>query len=152
MRDELRVVSSELRVCREAARSASPRSRLPTRNCRRSGFTLIEALLSAVLIVMGIAGALGAISAGVRAKAAADFYASASLLAQQKMAEIEAAPALSAGEEKGDFGEDHPGYQWRYTVEEGPEGLWLVRLRIMETAQSGRPREAEVTTYLLRRG
>jgi hypothetical protein len=112
---------------------------------------LVEALLAAVLIVVGIAGLLGAISAGLRAKVAGEFYSTAALLAQQRLAEMEAAPSLSLGEERGDFSPEHPHYQWTALVEEGPTGLLLVRLRINE-ATNGQPgRNAELATYLLRR-
>ncbi|NIM05489.1 MAG: hypothetical protein GTO55_05055 [Armatimonadetes bacterium] len=133
---------------REQPRVENHRLRLHSRH----GFTLVEALLAAVLIVIGIAGALGAISAGLRAGAAGDFYRVSALLAQQKMAELEAAPQLSVGEEEGDFEPDYTGYDWSYTIEEGPEGLWLVRLKISETTDAERSREAEIVTYLLRRG
>ena len=114
-----------------------------------AGFTLVEALIAIVLIIIGIGGALGAISAGLRAHTAGAFYSTAATLAQQKMAEIEAAPKLSAGSQEGDFLPDYPAYRWESAIQEGPEGLWEVTVQIAEVTQ--KKRHAQITTYLLRR-
>ena len=115
------------------------------------GFTLVEAMITAVLIVVGIVGALGAISAGLRAQAAGQFYYTASMLAEQKMADLESQSKLKAGEEQGDFAPDHPDYTWSVAVSEGPEGLWQVRLTVTEVVAGKQGRSAEIETYLLRR-
>jgi general secretion pathway protein I len=50
--------------------------------------------------------------------AAARFYTHAPLLAQSKLAELEAdASAMSAGE-SGDFGEEFPGYYWSVAADD----------------------------------
>jgi type II secretory pathway pseudopilin PulG len=119
------------------------------------GFTLVEALVAAVILIIGISGALGAISAGVRAQSAADFYSTTASLAQQKMAELECRSDLSVGEESGTFEAPYEAYKWSYVIEEtpqdGPQGLWYVKLTIAKTNEPGFTRQAEIVTYLLRR-
>ncbi len=157
MSPESRVQSPE--SARET--SVAVHSRLSTLDSRlqtpdsRLGFTLVEAVVAAVLVAIGVVGALGAIGAAARAQAAAGFYHDTALLAQEKMAELEAAPSLEAGEKKGDFGEAHPGYEWKTQVEpltgeeEWTKHLWKVRVGVSRP-ETG-PRRAEVVTYLLKR-
>lgn len=139
------------------AKGGQSRRRHLTLNAERlmlnasGGFTLVEAMIAAVLIVIGIVGALGAISAGLRAQAAGQFYYTASMLAEQKMADLESQSKLKAGEEQGDFAPDHPDYTWSVAVSEGPEGLWQVRLTVSEVVAGKQGRSAEIETYLLRR-
>ena len=45
------------------------------------------------------------------------FVTTASLLAQSKMAEMEAADPGDLGSESGDFGDDYPDYSWRVTID-----------------------------------
>jgi prepilin-type N-terminal cleavage/methylation domain-containing protein len=119
---------------------------------RRRGFTLIEALVAAVILVVGIAGALAAISAGLRAQGVAAYYQTATWLLQEKLADLESASTLSAGEDNGSFGEP-AGYRWRTEVAQGPENsrLWLVTVQVEEPPEAPTPRKSEITTYLLQR-
>jgi general secretion pathway protein I len=48
----------------------------------------------------------------------ARFLTTASLLAQSKMAEMEAIGMKNIKSEAGDFGRDFPDYEWRMTVKE----------------------------------
>lgn len=158
-------------------KSLKPNSGRFTRRSRRMaerGFTLVEVLIATVLIVVGVAGALAAISAGVRAQSAGEFYNAAALLGQQKMAELELDPDLAAGTTSGDFMPDHPGYQWTATVQEAPSGLlqltpaieeqpakeaqtppesklWEIHLEVTETQDAKSSRKAELDTYILKR-
>jgi len=150
MRLESRVRGLESRVGKEGDSVLTLDPRLSTPDSPH-GFTLVEALVAVVLVAMGIVGALGAISAGLRARSAANFYHNAALLAQAKLAELESASRLSSGEKSGDFAPDYADYRWNGQIEEGPEGLWLVRVRVSKPASKGQSRQAEVMTYLLRR-
>lgn len=118
----------------------------------RRGFTLVEALIAIVLIVIGIGGALGAVSAGLRAQTAGAFYSDAALLAQSKMAEIESASDLSPGVTNGDFLPEAPQFAWTCRIEEGPEGLglWHVALEVFH-ANGGDNRHVHLDTYLVKR-
>jgi len=116
------------------------------------GFTLVEALIAIVLIVIGIGGAMGAISAGLRAQTAGRFYSTAARLAQGKIAEIESSSDLSPGVTEGDFLPEAPGFFWTCEIVEQPEltGLWQVHLEVAHRAASD-TRSVSIDTYLLKR-
>jgi Tfp pilus assembly protein PilV len=116
-----------------------------------TGFTLIEALVAAVILVVGIGGALAAISAGLRAETVADYYQTSSLLLQEKLVELTSAPKLEAGQQSGVF--DEPaGYRWLTEISEGPKaGLWLVKIQVTEPREQLNSRQSEIVTYLLKR-
>lgn len=87
------------------------------RRCRR-GFTLIEMIVATLLLALGIVGLLSAISTSTRASGIADSIHTATLLAQQKLSEIELQPSsLTGGDQQGDFGDAFSGFRWRETVE-----------------------------------
>jgi Tfp pilus assembly protein PilV len=125
---------------------------------RKSGFTLIEALVACVLVVIGIAGALSAISASLHAEGAAKFYQSAGPLAQAKLAEIENDPNTEAGTDEGDFGDKYPGFAWSSKIttitdtDDGPKGLWEASVTVYEVNDRRNPRQVTLSTYLLRQG
>jgi|GEM_PF-3201288 len=116
----------------------------------QGGFTLVEALVAAVILVIGIAGALAAISAGLQAQTVADYYQTTGWLLQEKLAELEAAPQLTAGRQSGAFA-GSPEYTWVTEITEGPEGLWLVKVQVEESRGKNSARQSEITSYLLRR-
>jgi general secretion pathway protein I len=64
------------------------------------------------------------------------FLTTASLLAQSRMAEIDATDPRSVVSANGDFGEDYPGYTWRVEVS-AVEELPLLK-RITLTVTQGR--------------
>jgi hypothetical protein len=60
------------------------------------------------------------ISAATRSTGVANEYTTAALLAQQKFAELGASPdQLTAGEQQGDFGIEHPSFSWDQAIELG---------------------------------
>jgi general secretion pathway protein I len=82
------------------------------------GFTLLE-ILSAIAILAIVLTALfrlhlQTLDMGTDAR----FYATAPLLAQEKIAQIEAAGGQQARTDSGDFGEEFPRYRWQTDVAE----------------------------------
>jgi type II secretory pathway pseudopilin PulG len=119
-------------------------------NYGNTGFTLIEALVAAVILVVGIGGALGAISAGLRAETVADYYQTSTWLLQDKLTELSSSPKLEAGQKSGIF--DEPaGFRWLTDSSEGPEGLWLVKIQVTAPQEQMNSRQGEIVTYLLKR-
>jgi Tfp pilus assembly protein PilV len=122
------------------------------------GFTLLEALVAAVLVIIGLAGAMSAISAGIRAQTAARFYQIAGMLAEQKMTDLENDPDLEAGQNHGDFGNTYEGYTWDSEVvtiadtDDGPKGLYKVSVMVTQDTEPEYGRKATLVTYLLRQG
>lgn len=85
---------------------------------RRAGFTVIEMIVAAALLVIGVAATLKAIGMATRTTGIASEYTTASLLAQQRISEIEAQPdQISGGSQTGDFGEEYPQFSWEMATE-----------------------------------
>lgn len=117
---------------------------------RAKGFTLVEVVVATVVLSLGLIGALTAFSMASRAAAASRNDTIISLLAQQKLAEVqlEDRNALAPGATSGDFGEDYPDYRWQLTVEE-PDELNVVAVHLVIFApQSGRERETRFSTTI----
>lgn len=115
--------------------------------CAR-GFTLIEMVVATILLAIGVVAALQCMAASSRTCGVANEYATAALLAQQHLAEVEAqADTLTGGEQQGEFGDAYPGFTWRQAVE--PTDLpAVVRLTLTIEWPSGSARRmSQFTTY-----
>ena len=85
---------------------------------RRRGFTLLEVIVSLVLLATGLVMVMEAFTVGLRTSAAADRRSVAALLLQDKMEELKKEPLLTSGSDEGDFGEDFEEYMWRVDISE----------------------------------
>ncbi len=88
-----------------------------------AGFTLIEVLVSFVILAVTLGVAFEIFSAGLRGGRAAGALATATLYAESRLATVGVEERLEDGATSGDFGD---GYRWRVAVrrfETGPEGL-----------------------------
>jgi general secretion pathway protein I len=83
---------------------------------RDSGFTFLEVMVAVALLAITLTAVLGSQSQSVSLASESRFYTTATLLAQGKMAEIEAKDFGTLSSDSGDFGEDFPGYTWEVTV------------------------------------
>ena len=81
------------------------------------GFTFLEVMVAVALLAIALTAVLGSQSQSVSLASEARFYTTVTLLAQGKMAEIEAKDLDTLSSESGDFGEDFPGYTWEVTVD-----------------------------------
>src|SRR5512142_3472141 len=85
---------------------------------RSRGFTLVEMIVAAVVLVLGVVSAMACIGSATRSTGTAADYTTAALLAQQQLSQIQANPSeLTGGDQQGDFSDDHPGFSWHQTVE-----------------------------------
>lgn len=113
---------------------------------RHRGLTLLEVIVAMALLAIGIAGALGAISACVRSSSAADDYSRGALLAQQVASELERSETLDPGTLDGTFDDAATGFSW--TAEIGTaddQGFNPVKITVLW--QEGR-RHFELNTML----
>ena len=84
-----------------------------------SGFTLLEVMIAVAIIAIALMALLDSQSQGLSLANESRFNTTASLLAQGKMAEIEAITEKSnlvSG--SGDFGDDFPDYAWQLSVQD----------------------------------
>ena len=95
--------------------------------CSSSGFTFLEVMVALAIVAITLVAVLGLQSRSLSLANEAKFLTTAPLLAQSKMAEIEAGTLKEPVSASGDFGEDFPGYLWRITVSRisaaGPEDI-----------------------------
>ena len=81
-----------------------------------SGFTFLEVMVAVALLAIALIAVLGSQSQSVSLASEARFYTTVTLLAQGKMAEIEAKDLDTLSSDSGDFGEDFPNYSWNLKV------------------------------------
>jgi len=81
-----------------------------------SGFTLLEVMIAIAIIAITLGAVFGSQSQSLSLANEAKFSTTAALLAQSKMAEIEAVNPEDLASDSGDFGENFPNYHWNFTV------------------------------------
>jgi Tfp pilus assembly protein PilV len=81
-------------------------------NARR-GYLLLETIVAMTIASVGMIGVITAMRASVAAGGHAAGVTTATMLAEQKMAEVRTVPGSTAGSQEGDFGTDYPGFAWR---------------------------------------
>jgi Tfp pilus assembly protein PilV len=105
-------------------------------------------VVATVVLAVGIAGSLATFGAISRASGMAAEYDRAALLAERRLAEIEALGVSEVTSESGDFEEEAPGWQWEQEVLDS-ETEGVVEVRVTVSWESGdRRRELQVSTYL----
>lgn len=87
-----------------------------------AGFTFLEVMVAVMIIAISFVTLIGSQSQSVSIAGDSRFNVNAALLAQQKLAEIEAAPFDEVFSGSGDFGEMHPAYRWQSEVRDLSEG------------------------------
>jgi general secretion pathway protein I len=80
------------------------------------GFTLLEVMIALAIIAITLVTLLASQSQSLSLASEAKFNTTAALLAQSKIAEVEAENPEDLASDSGDFGEDFPNYHWDLTV------------------------------------
>ena len=83
-----------------------------------SGFTLLEVMIAMAIMAIVLVSVYRLQSQTLAMTTANRFYTQAPLLAQSKMAQLEASDSDVVSGESGDFGEKFPGYAWSVSTEE----------------------------------
>lgn len=123
----------------------------------RSGFTLVELVVSFVILTVGIVAILELVGqSALNARYAKD-KTTATVLAQQKLEEITMQPDSYLGEVEGNFGNQYPQFRWRAQVSEvttntqssmtnvQSQTLWQITV-IVEWRDRGRLESVELDT------
>ena len=88
------------------------------------GFTLLEVLIALAIMAIVLVSVYRMHSKTLSMAAANRFYTQAPLLAQSKMAQLEATASEVVSGDSGDFGDGFPGYTWSVSTEDvSPEAL-----------------------------
>lgn len=102
----------------------NPLQPLPRRRARASGFTLVEVLVTMVMMAIVIPVVMRGISLGVNAASVARHEVEAAQLADELLSEMTSTliqqETFSFGT-TGDFGADYPGYTWELQTSDDTE-------------------------------
>ena len=82
------------------------------------GFTLLEVMIAMAILAITLVVVFQSQSQSISMAGGARFETTAALLAQSRMAEIEAANPENVASDNGDFGDDFPDYSWQVDVTE----------------------------------
>jgi general secretion pathway protein I len=85
---------------------------------KKNGFTLLEVMIAMAILAITLVVVFQSQSQSISMAGKARFETTASLLAQDKMAEIEAANPENLVSDSGNFGDDFPDYSWQVDVTE----------------------------------
>jgi len=83
---------------------------------KNAGFTLLEVMVAMSILAIALVAVLQLQSQSISMSTSARFMTTASLLAQSKMADVEADASLGNKSQKGDFAPGFPEYKWTVQV------------------------------------
>ena len=83
-----------------------------------SGFTLLEIMVALSIIAIVLVSVYKMQAQTISMNYEARFYATAPLLAQLKIAEIEIENPGEQTDNSGDFGDEFPGYRWNVVIDD----------------------------------
>ena len=108
------------------------------------GFTLLEVMIAMAILAIALVAVYQSQSQSISMAGSSRFLTTASLLAQSRMAEIDAADPREVAAGNGDFGDAFPDYQWQ--VEIGETEIDLLKKIILTVTNN---RMAVRNTYRL---
>ena len=107
-----KAVNHHQRRAMTATQTAAQRSQ-PQR-----GFTLLEIMVALSIIAIVLVSVYRLHAQTVSMNNEVRFYATAPMLAQIKMAEIELESIEDVGDDSGDFGDEFPNYRWNIVIDD----------------------------------
>ena len=99
----------------------------------RDGFTLLEVMIAMAILAIALVAVYQSQSQSLSMASDSRFLTTASLLAQGRMAEIDAAAPLQMVNGNGDFGEAFPDYKWDVEIGDVEEIPLLKRIALTVT-------------------
>ncbi len=99
------------------AKRRKPRKKFTERHSghNQAGFTLIELIVSLTILSIGLIALINSFSHSLSATGFTQRLTKANLLLQEKIAEVQST-SLPLGTERGDFGQEYPGYRWETSI------------------------------------
>ena len=97
------------------------------------GFTLLEVMIAMAILAISLVTVYQSQSQSISMAGDSRFLTTASLLAQGRMAEIDAADPRGVVSGSGDFGEAFPDYTWQVEVGDVEESSLLKRIALTVT-------------------
>lgn len=121
-----------------------------TKRSRSRGYTLLELMLSAAILAIGLTALVRSFTAGTNVLRQNEKRAIGVVLAQQKLAEIMGMDELQDGTEDGDVEEDvYEGYRWQSEIETLTDYPNLKQVRVTISWRDGqRVEDVRIDTYV----
>lgn len=110
------------------------------------GFTLLEVMLAMTILAIVLFAVYESKQQSLAMTARARFLTEAALLAQGRMAIVDAADPAGLADAAGDFGGDHPGYLWELQVRD-TEIPFLRRVELIVSDRSSPPMQYRLVLY-----
>ena len=85
---------------------------------QKKGFTLLEVMVALSIIAIVLVSVYRMHAQTVSMNNEVRFYATAPMLAQIKMAEIESESLEDIGDDSGDYGDEFPDYRWSIVIDD----------------------------------
>jgi general secretion pathway protein I len=82
------------------------------------GFTLLEVMAALSILAIVLVSVYRLHAQTVSMNSEVRFYATAPMLAQLKMAEVESGSPEDLGDDSGDFGDEFPNYRWNIVIDD----------------------------------
>ncbi len=108
------------------------------------GFTLIEVLMTMLVLAVVLPILMEGISLSLHAASSSRHKTEAANLAQDELNQL-TSTGMWNSQQTGDFGTDHPGYTWTCQTADQDYGVTEVRLTVA-WAEQGQPRQLTVAT------
>lgn len=112
---------------------------------RHRGYTLLELMVAAAILALGLTAVARAFTSGLASVQNAEHRAIATALAQQRLAEIEALETLDDGTTSGFVSEPWEAYRWESLIETMEQYPNLKKVRITV----GRPQGTAIESVTL---
>ena len=84
----------------------------------QKGFTLLEIMAALSILAIVLVSVYRLHAQTVSMNSEVRFYATAPVLAQLKMAEVESESPEDMGDDSGDFGDEFPNYRWNIVIDD----------------------------------
>jgi type II secretion system protein I len=123
----------------------------------RAGFTLVEVLAALLFLAIAIPAIMGAISASSRSSEAAERTVIATQLAENQLSQLVVdqsnttggTTSSNSGSDRGDFGQDYPGYRWEMKQEPWTSAADLTQYTVQVFfSVKGQERSVELSTLI----
>ena len=98
------------------------------------GFTLMEVMIAMAILAIALVAVFQSQSQSISMESNSRFLTTASLLAQSRMAEVEAMGPENIIANSGDFGDQFPDYTWRIEVKD-TENEFMKKIEVAVTNQ-----------------
>lgn len=122
----------------------------PKRLRRQKGFTLLEVMLAMTILAIALVAVYQSQRQSLAMTARANFLTDAALLAQGRMAQVDAMNMLELANAGGDFGDDYPQYRWELTVLD-TEIPFLKRIELTVKNRAPTPETYQLVLYKMQR-